>query len=106
MALIYILLLNQNFYCPWAYQAQPGFARLVIVVISVLNYILQSLYSIDIFQNLSTLYLHKVFFITPLVGPVNIEEKKEEVGKEEEKEVDIDENDIQGEDINEIEKKE
>lgn len=72
-----------------------------------MNYILQSIFSIDIFQEISTLYIHKVFFIRSLVGPVNVEgkkeneqeeaEKKEEVEKKEEKEVEIDEMKIQGE---------
>jgi hypothetical protein len=58
----------------------------LIVLISVLDYILQSIFSIDVFQEISTLYLHKVFFIKPLVGPVSAEEKKgaEEEEREEE----------------------
>ncbi len=80
------MLLNQNFYCPWPYQAQPGFARLLIVIISVLNYILQSIFSSDIFQEISTLYIHKVFFIRPLVGPVNVKGKKENEQEEAEAE--------------------
>lgn len=67
--MIYYLLLNQHSYCPWSYQTTPQLARLAIGVLQVSHFFLYSIFSIDLFQNMSVFFLHRVLMIDKLVGP-------------------------------------
>lgn len=61
--------MNKFYYFPWSYQAAPEYARLIIGVLQVINFMVSNVFSIDVYQRLNFVLLNYGFNIKKVVGP-------------------------------------